>query len=590
MKYSFNKAAFIRIKCKKCGAELIVPQLFKNFQLTEIIEEYKFFKKYRGYDLNTDKDITVSILNKKFPQFRDCLEVCRKEAVFIKENLKNENIVPIAEFGEFEDTFYLVSPYFECFRLSDYDPEVLGEFEVNSVLSAFNTLGSVLKEIHHNNIIHHNICPENILIDNEGNVKIQNLLISRVTYEIEAGKKGKFSVSPFYISPEKVQKHSEDKKGDIFSLGVLLYFMLTGSFPFDGESNEEIIFSRIKVSKTKRAAKSEKCDIEYKVPVSVSKLRREVSLEYSEFVETLLQPYPIQRPTANGFVSRLIELEEAHEKQKIMKFHSKISKLKSIDEGQKKHELGKALEKNNLSLHYQPIVNIKTKEIIGFEALIRWPNSPSGNVTPDSFIPEAEESNLINELGFWIIDHACQQLGEWKALGFKDLYVTINLSPAQVKKDGFEDKFLSIIKNNNTGVKNIEFELSKTEHSNVHDISAERYTEIAKMFNIRVSLKELGEKYFSIRKHLNSLHLNSLKIDSEYFSTAEKMKNEVSVFRSIVALANFLSVKTIGEKVESKEQAEFLSEIGCNYGQGFYFYHPMESLEINKILKESLKS
>jgi eukaryotic-like serine/threonine-protein kinase len=309
-----NYPAFIRIECKKCGAELIVPQLFKNFQLTEIIEEYSFFKKYRGYDLNTDNDITVTVLNKKFPLFRDCLELCKKEAAFIQENLKNENIIPIIEYGEFDDTFYLVSPYFECFLLSDYHPEVLGEFEVKSVLGAFRTLGTVLKEMHHKNITHHDICPENILIDSEGNVKIQNLLISRVTYELEAGKKGKFSVSPYYISPEKAEKHSEDKKGDIFSLGVLLYFMLTGKFPFDGDSNEEVIFSRIKVPKTKRSANSEGGNIDYKIPAPVSELRREVSLEYSEFVETLLQPYPIQRPTANGFVSRLAELEEVHEK------------------------------------------------------------------------------------------------------------------------------------------------------------------------------------------------------------------------------------------------------------------------------------
>jgi EAL domain-containing protein (putative c-di-GMP-specific phosphodiesterase class I) len=251
--------------------------------------------------------------------------------------------------------------------------------------------------------------------------------------------------------------------------------------------------------------------------------------------------------------------------------------------------LGKALEKNNLSLHYQPIVNIKTKEIIGFEALIRWPNSPLGNVTPDNFIPEAEESNLINELGFWVIEHVCQQLSEWKTQGFKELYVTINLSPAQVKKDGFEDELLNIIKKHNIGLKYVEFELSKTENSSANDISVERYTEIAKMLNIRVSLKEIGEKYFSIRKHLNSLHLNSLKIDSEYFLDAEKMKNEISVFKSIVALSNFLSVKTVAEKVESEEQVEFLTKIGCAYAQGFYFFHPMESNEISKLLKKSIK-
>ena len=574
-----NLPSFSKISCDKCGKELIVPLIFGNYQLTKLIEENIIFKKYKGNSLNTEKIYFITILNKKFSDFRNCLDLCRKDAKDIHYILKHPGIIPILKYGEIENTFYLTEPYSEYYKLSDYNPKELGEFEANSVFNAFKTISAILREAHNKGFVHHNICSENILIDTDGSVKIQNFFISRVTYEYEAAMEREFNVSPYYISPEKAEKHSEEQKGDIFSLGVMLYYILTGRHPFEGDSDDTIIYSRIKRPKSGTYITH---GITYKAPVSLDTIRKDIASEYAELIDSMLQPYPIQRPDASKIFTKLNLIEAAIEKRKKMKIYSNIGVHDTV-KSNTSPDLQKALKNNELELHYQPIINMKKNNIVGVEAFLRW-ITPVGIIPPANFIPEAEKTNLINNLGIWAIDTACSQLSKWIKLGFNDLYVTVNISPSQLKIKDFEGTFSAILQKHNINYKQIEFEISQPPTSEPLDIPAEQYTEFARYLNSRVSIAELGTKYTSIKQNLSSLRLHSLKIDGNYIEDIRKAKKELATFNSVIALANFLSVPTVAEKVENKKQVNFLLKIGCSLAQGFYFYHPMPADQITDIL------
>ena len=568
-----------KIKCIKCGEELIVPLIFGNFNLTELIEESTIFKKYKGESLNSTQSFLVTILNKKFSGFRECKNYCRKEAKDLYYILKDSGTVPILEYGEIDNTFFISEPYSMCYKLSDYSPEKLGEFEADSIFLAFKTIGSILREAHNKGFIHHNICPENILLDHEGNVKIQNFFINRVTYKYELQQPEKFNVSPYYISPEKAERKEEEEKGDIFSLGVMLYYLLTGKYPFKGESNEEIIYSRVK---RPASTTDYRHGIKYKKNKDIDTIRNDIAPEYSELISSMLLPYPVQRPNAATIVTKLNLIEATIEKRKKMKVYSGVKTSNNIKTEQN-YDLSKALKNNELTLHYQPIVNIKEKKIVGLEAFLRW-ITPVGSIPPANFIQKAEEADLIHSLGAWAIDSACAQLSEWIKSGFNNLYVTVNLSPTQLKKEGFNEEFSEILKKHNIDYQQIEFEISQPASSKPKNISLEKYTDLAKLFNSRVSIAEIGTKYSAIKQQLSNLRLHSLKIDGHYIENIKKAKKDLAAFDSVIAFANFLSIPTVAEKVENKRQVNFLTKIGCSLAQGYYFYHPLPAENITELL------
>ena len=299
---------FSILKCAKCGAEFIVPKLFDKYQLVEIIEEFSIFKKYKAYELDSDKVVEIVIMDSHFNGYRDCIIICRNETVkFISLN-NNPDIVSVLEYGEHEGSFYFTSPYFESFKLSDYNREVLKEFEVDSVIKVFRKVGEILGEYHLQGFCHHNISPENIIIDENDNIMLQNALVNRIIYSFESVSHIESSASSYYISPEKAENGKEDEMGDVFSLGVAMYYMLTGCYPFDGEDRDEIVYSRIKRKSTGISQKIR--SIPYRKPVGVDMLRNDIPIEWSELLNKLLHPYPVLRLKLSQFISELIEIRK----------------------------------------------------------------------------------------------------------------------------------------------------------------------------------------------------------------------------------------------------------------------------------------
>ena len=303
------------VECPECGACLIVPWEFGHYLLTEKEDiDNPYFEFFLGYCSKDDSKIKATLLKKDIGDYDKWLEYCKSEVSSLK-TLEHPNVMPILDFGMCKGHFFIIEPWLEGFSIKEYDPNVVGELEVQSVMSFSKKVAQGLDSMHHKEFEHHNICPENIFVTADGEIKIINLFISRFSYEHDLKMKNfSFSVSPHYISPEKVEKHEEGKKGDVFSFGVFLYYFLTGEYPFKGENDDELRLARVK----RKKAKDQVVPVsEYDEPRSIQYYRgNEIRTKVDNSVLKLLKPYPIQRPLAGEFIAelKLIDVEEDRKK------------------------------------------------------------------------------------------------------------------------------------------------------------------------------------------------------------------------------------------------------------------------------------
>ncbi|MBD2653730.1 EAL domain-containing protein [Synechocystis sp. FACHB-383] len=237
-------------------------------------------------------------------------------------------------------------------------------------------------------------------------------------------------------------------------------------------------------------------------------------------------------------------------------------------------ELRQGLARQEFKIFYQPIVNLKSGEIAGAEALMRWQNGRLGAVPPDQFIPIAEELGLIVELGEWLLDNACRQVAHWHIpLGDKLFWLSVNVSPRQLK-DGY---FVSILREflQRYQVRPEWLELEITENlileengdllKNLSDLKEE---------NISLSLDDFGTGYSSLN-YLRKFDFSSLKIDRCFVELLPDDQNTVGLVRAIIAMAHHLELEVIAEGIETPAQWDFLRLEGCDYGQGYLFSPPI---------------
>jgi diguanylate cyclase (GGDEF)-like protein len=240
-------------------------------------------------------------------------------------------------------------------------------------------------------------------------------------------------------------------------------------------------------------------------------------------------------------------------------------------------ELRRALDKDQLKLFYQPLINLKTGEVAGFEALARWTHEDRGEISPTEFIPVAEESGLILTLGRWAMDKAAQTLAEWdRQTGDKlPLYVGVNLSAIQVARDDIAAVVESALKS--SGLTGDRLTLELTESSIVQDPArATRVFDALKALDATVAMDDFGTGYSSLA-YLQRLPIDVLKIDKSFVSGMMVDPDAVAIVRAVLSLAEALGMSTTAEGVETVELATTLATLGCASGQGFYFAKPLEA-------------
>ena len=239
-------------------------------------------------------------------------------------------------------------------------------------------------------------------------------------------------------------------------------------------------------------------------------------------------------------------------------------------------ELRRALDRDQLELFYQPLIDLKTGEVAGFEALARWEHEERGEIGPTEFIPVAEESGLILSLGRWAMDKATQTLADWdKAAGQKlPFYVAVNLSALQVARDDIATVVEGALRS--TGLTGDRLTLELTESSIVQDPArATRVFEALKALNTTVAMDDFGTGYSSLA-YLQRLPIDVLKIDKSFVSGMMVDPDAVAIVRAVLSLAEALGMSTTAEGIETVELATTLATLGCASGQGFYFAKPLE--------------
>ncbi|HJS40960.1 MAG TPA: EAL domain-containing protein [Sphingomicrobium sp.] len=239
-------------------------------------------------------------------------------------------------------------------------------------------------------------------------------------------------------------------------------------------------------------------------------------------------------------------------------------------------ELRRALDKDQLKLFYQPLIDLKSGEVAGFEALARWDHDDRGEISPAEFIPVAEESGLILTLGRWAMDRAAATLADWDCKVGEPLpvYVGVNLSAIQVARDDIAAVVQSALRS--SGLSGNRLTLELTESSIVQDPArAQRVFEALKALDATVAMDDFGTGYSSLA-YLQRLPIDVLKIDRSFVTGMMVDPDSVAIVRAVLSLAEALNMSTTAEGVETVELATTLATLGCASGQGFYFAKPLE--------------
>ncbi|WP_368029080.1 putative bifunctional diguanylate cyclase/phosphodiesterase [Arcobacter sp. s6] len=237
-----------------------------------------------------------------------------------------------------------------------------------------------------------------------------------------------------------------------------------------------------------------------------------------------------------------------------------------------------ALKNNNYQLFYQAKVDIKSSNIIGVEALIRWISPKNGLINPSSFIPLAEENNFIQELGEWIINDVVRQYVQWREIGI-DIVISINISAKQLLIPDFAHKLISKLKKNKINASKIDLEI--TEYIFMQDSNTTK-NNLKKLYDygISISMDDFGTGYSSL-SYLKKFPITYLKIDKSFLDDFDTEEGSVFI-ETIVKLGQTLNIKIIAEGIEKVEQLEYLKKIKCDEYQGFYCSKPLNAKDFEK--------
>ncbi|MEG3436560.1 EAL domain-containing protein [Pannus brasiliensis CCIBt3594] len=245
------------------------------------------------------------------------------------------------------------------------------------------------------------------------------------------------------------------------------------------------------------------------------------------------------------------------------------------------YHLRHALDRSEISIAYQPVVELRSGRPVGAEALMRWDHPEYGRVSPARFIPIAEETGSIERLGAWILEGACREAAGWHRSGYP-LSVAVNLSPRQLRDSAFLDKLVRSIGASGLNLGFLELEM--TEALLIEDVPrALPILDRLRKMGIGLSVDDFGTGYSAL-SYLRDFRFTCLKIDRSFIRDLPAQPEAGTLAKTIVAMARGLGLRTIAEGVETREQMEFLLDIGCDRGQGYYFSPPLTAGEFRQYL------
>ncbi len=252
------------------------------------------------------------------------------------------------------------------------------------------------------------------------------------------------------------------------------------------------------------------------------------------------------------------------------KLSDKVQKRLNIE-----HELRESIINNELSLMFQPQYELDSKQIVSAEALLRWNSKKLGFISPDEFIPIAEDSGLIIEIGEWVFKEACNTLKHWRDLNMDIKYIAINVSSMQFNQKNLVNNFKYIVKKANLTPLDIEIEITER-YIMQHTQNNLNILNELRDAGFKISVDDFGTGYSSM-SYLKKLPLDTIKIDKSFIDDIPSDNNDVAITKAIIALSKSLEYKLVAEGIEKEEQEIFLKQHGCDKGQGYLFSRPLTS-------------
>ena len=258
-------------------------------------------------------------------------------------------------------------------------------------------------------------------------------------------------------------------------------------------------------------------------------------------------------------------------------FYTAGMKTAGLDRSTLEMELSRALSKEEFLLHYQPQMNLGTKQVIGMEALLRWHHPYQGLIGPNHFIPQAEENGMIIPIGEWVLRTASKQAKYWEKQGFPATHVAVNLSARQIHQGNLPALMQDILKHTHLDPEHLKLELTETFLIHETEETIQTLREL-KAMGIHLYIDDFGAGYASLR-YLKSFPIDGIKLDQSLIQNLPHSTNDAAIILAVISLAKALGLQVIAEGVESQEQVDFLEEYGCDAMQGYWIAPPLPANE-----------
>ncbi|MDT3334682.1 EAL domain-containing protein [Shewanella sp. SP1S1-7] len=248
--------------------------------------------------------------------------------------------------------------------------------------------------------------------------------------------------------------------------------------------------------------------------------------------------------------------------------------------------LRQVLANDELRLHYQPQIDIRTGQVVSVEALVRWQHPEFGMVAPDRFIPIAEEIDMIIPIGQWVLETAMAQLAVWRAAGATELRMAVNLSAHQLRKDSIVADITNVLLKHKLGKGALELEITESVAMQYPEQNARLLAEL-RQHGIELAIDDFGTGYSSL-SYLKLLPLDRLKLDRSFVKDIESDPNDAAISAATISMSHELGLTVVAEGVENEAQLVLLSSMGCDLVQGFYFSKPLAAEECFRFIQRNL--
>lgn len=244
-------------------------------------------------------------------------------------------------------------------------------------------------------------------------------------------------------------------------------------------------------------------------------------------------------------------------------------------------DLRLAVQHSEFDVHFQPLVDLKTRKIISFEALLRWPHKTRGMISPELFIPLAEELGLINQLGSWALRRACEEAADWP----EHIGIAVNLSPIQFKSSSLLPTLLNVLATTGLSPKRLELEVTESALLGSEDANVKVLGSIREL-GIRVSMDDFGTGYSSLA-YLQNFDFDKIKIDKRFIQGMEAGNKDGAIVDAIINLGQQIGIKTTAEGIETESQYDSVLLKGCSEGQGYLFSRPLTAADAREVISGS---